>query len=330
MFGLKICLLLPSLVGAQCCIGSCGPSCSDAGAWCAQSPEQCSSCGGQLCSPGQMPAPAAQPVEPSQPAPASGSSKQGIALSHPSQAQLLALQSGASWFYDWSHISDQALSSSKMAFFPMVHDAGQVDQSLGGQFSVLLGFNEPSLDEQGHLSPSDAAALWPRIEGQASAAGVQKLVSPAMCGDIGRGTSWMQSFLGACQGCRIDAIAVHSYTCDLSDIQQLVEAYRGFGKPIWLTEFACAVPGRDVSVQGQMEFMKQVVPWLEQESVIEKYAWFSFFTNEWSFPITNPNPDAGLVYPDGRLSELGQLYLSLGSGGRRLGEEVISDSYVHV
>lgn len=27
------------------------------------------------------------------------------------------------------------------------------------------------------------------------------------------------------------------------------------------------------SMQGQIKFMKEVVPWLDQEDVIEKYAW---------------------------------------------------------
>jgi len=32
----------------------------------------------------------------------------------------------------------------------------------------------------------------------------------------GKGTSWMGSFLNACQNCRIDAIAIHSYWCTLA------------------------------------------------------------------------------------------------------------------
>lgn len=209
----------------------------------------------------------------------------------------------------------------------MVHDRGQVRHGMAGHPEALLGFNEPELESQGHLSPQEAAGLWHQLEAQAST--VQKLVSPAMCGDIGRGTAWMKSFLGACQGCRIDAIAIHSYYCELADIQRLVNAYRGFGKPIWLTEFACAVQGKDVSMQGQIQFMKNVVPWLEQEPAIEKYAWFSFFTNQWTFPITSPNPDAGLIYGDGHLSELGRVYLSFGSS-RRLDETETMEDRVYV
>ena len=68
--------------------------------------------------------------------------------------------------------------------------------------------------------------------------------------------------------------------------------------------------------------MKEVVPWLESEDAIEKYAWFSYFTNEWSYGITNPNPDAGLVDWNGALSELGRVYVSLGKQRRLLGRSM--------
>lgn len=42
-----------------------------------------------------------------------------------------------------------------------------------------------------------------------------------------------------------------------------------------LPRFACADQNFDVSMGGQIRFMKEVVPWLEQEDIIEKYAWFS-------------------------------------------------------
>lgn len=50
---------------------------------------------------------------------------------------------------------------------------------------------------------------------------------------------------------------------------------------------------------------------------------FSYFTNEWSYGITNPNPDAGLVNWNGGLSELGRVYVSLGHG-RRLSEGALA------
>ena len=240
------------------------------------------------------------------------SSKRGIARANLREHQVHALKHGVSWGYNWELDPHFHWGNAGLDFHPMVHNAGFPRGAGGRQFSALLGFNEPDIHSQAHMDPWHAASIWPQVEQVARNYGVQKLVSPAMCGDIGKGTSWMGQFLDACKGCRIDAIAIHSYWCSLGGIQNLVESYRRFGKKIWLTEFACAAPGVDVSMRGQIKFMKDVVPWLEQEDIVEKYAWFSYFTNEWAHGITWPNPDAGLVDWNGGLSELGRVYVSLG------------------
>lgn len=57
-----------------------------------------------------------------------------------------------------------------------------------------------------------------------------------------------------------------------------------YGKPLWLTEFACAdnptsIPGNDGGSKDwnwQCEYMKQVIPYLEGEASVVKYAWYSF------------------------------------------------------
>ena len=255
---------------------------------------------------------------------ASLSPKRGIARANLREHQLHALKYGVSWGYNWELDPHFYWGSAGMDFSPMVHNAGFNRGAGGQQFRALLGFNEPDIHSQAHMNPWHAAAIWPEVEQVARNYGVQTLVSPAMCGDIGKGTSWMQQFLDACKGCRIDAIAIHSYWCSLDGVRNLVQQYKRFGKKIWLTEFACAAPGVDVSMQGQIKFMKDVVPYLEQEDMVEKYAWFSYFTNEWSHGITNPNPDAGLVDWNGALSELGRVYVSLGH--RRLeGNATIQD-----
>ena len=255
------------------------------------------------------------------------SAKRGIAKSNLRDHQLHALKQGVSWGYNWQMSPRSQWRSVGMDFMPMVHDH-HFPRNGGGQFSALLGFNEPDIHTQAHMSPWHAAAVWPEVEQVARNLGVRTLVSPAMCGDIGKGTWWMGEFLKACKNCRVDAVAIHSYWCTLDGVKNLVEHYKRFGKKIWLTEFACADPNFDVSMQGQVRFMKEVVPWLEEEDVIEKYAWFSYFRNEWTYAITNPNPDAGLVDWNGRLSALGRTYVSFGSHRRLANETNTSDDFV--
>eukprot|EP00434_Breviolum_minutum_P028170 symbB.v1.2.024923.t1/scaffold2393.1/size80293/2 len=245
-----------------------------------------------------------------------GSSKRGIARTGLNPRELQALLPSVTWTYNWKLSPGPSARSSSVDFMPMVHGRQFSRSDYSAQANALLGFNEPDIDTQAHLSPGEAAAMWPEVEQMANQLGVQTLVSPAMCGDIGKGTSWMGSFLNACQNCRIDAIAIHSYWCTLDGIQNLVGNYRRFGKKIWLTEFACADPNFDVSMDGQIRFMKEVVPWLESEDLIDKYAWFSYFTNEWQYAITNPSPDAGLVHQNGDLSPLGRVYVNLGQNRR--------------
>lgn len=200
----------------------------------------------------------------------------------------------------------------------MISNIGQLGRAeawgfVRGNGEALLAFNEPDCPSQAAMSPQQVAALWPRVERLARANNIRTLVSPAMMGDKNIGPGWMQAFLAACRGCRIDAIAIHSYWCTLWDIQDLIDRYRHFGKPIWLTEFTCADPWKRnmLSMDGEAAFMREVVPWLEQEAAIAKYAWFSYFRSEWKYPITNPNPDAGLVARNGWVSRLGQAYRAL-------------------
>jgi hypothetical protein len=120
----------------------------------------------------------------------------------------------------------------------------------------------------------------------------------------------------------VDAIALHSYTCYGRYLKDHLDLYRPFGKPLWLTEFACSdasTPER-LDASGQMAYMREAVPLLEQDPDVAYYAWFSYFGDEWEEAIwEGTNGDAGLVNPDGSLSELGALY---GSFATTLPEQV--------
>jgi hypothetical protein len=175
----------------------------------------------------------------------------------------------------------------------------------------LLGFNEPNFFAQANLSALAAAALWPQIEQLASARGAQ-LVSPAVnyCGDDGSKTGpchdtnpvdYLTDFFAACSGCRVDYIAVHWYNCSVPELQFYLNQFKRFGKPVWLTEFACGYGG-DTSEAGQEQYMRAAVPLLEADTNVHRYAWFSG---------GGELPEARLLDPNGALTPLGEVYASL-------------------
>lgn len=256
------------------------------------------------------------------------SSKRGIAISNDrlSPAALASLSEGVSWGYIWHFNPDtvwgggpklKEWDSFGIRFRPMIWGEKQLSpaesEGIPARRTALLGFNEPNFPDQANLSPAQAAAMWPRVERLAKDAGINYLVSPAVNFADYDPIDWLRDFFAACDGCQVDAIAFHSYTCYGRWLKDHIQKYKVFKKPLWLTEFACSEFGslerRDVA--GQASFMREVVPMLEHDADVEMYAWFSYFEDEWGWALENgKNGDAGLVNRDGTLSELGRLYVS--------------------
>ncbi len=122
------------------------------------------------------------------------------------------------------------------------------------------------------------------LEAIADAQGL-RLVSPAVnfCGGNCQDTDpfhYLDAFLAACAGCRVDAVAIHLYVgCTPSGDNQAeyliqhVETYKKrFRQPLWLTEFAC---DSAKNAAEQQAFLEDAVTYLEGEPRIERYAWFS-------------------------------------------------------
>jgi O-glycosyl hydrolase len=119
-------------------------------------------------------------------------------------------------------------------------------------------------------------------------------------------TAWLDQFFAACPGgCKVDAIAVHWYNCDLPSLQSYIGKFAKYGKPIWLTEFACAYGGGDTSAAGQLKYMNAAVPWLESAANVQRYAWFMGRGG------INNGASALLGATSGSLTTLGQRYVSL-------------------
>jgi hypothetical protein len=270
-----------------------------------------------------------------------GCGKRGIAsvLAISSAAADLAALSapvpGVSWFYGWASAPSSQVGMSYVAagveFVPMVwgHPSELSDANLASKIRVgpgtkyVLGYNEPNFTAQSNLTPAQAAAGWPFLEKAADQLGLQ-IVSPALnfCGGGCNQTDpfvWMDQFLAACQSCRIDFVAFHSYACDSNwflntYMKQAVDKYYTNGSPprkIWVTEFACAdaAPAGGWTTAQVQSYMNTVIPWLEKEPAIFRYSWFGDTTGR---PTgTYVTPSNALLAGAGQLTAVGTTYTSL-------------------
>jgi hypothetical protein len=145
------------------------------------------------------------------------------------------------------HIMPQTdYEASNIDFYPMLWDEQSVTQAnfdtVQRNAPALMGFNEPNFVAQANMEPADAAALWPTLEQLASDNNIPTLVSPAVnfSPDNWQPIEWLRAFFAARPGCRVDAIAMHSYSCDVTYLDQQIRLNYEFVLPTRLTEFACA------------------------------------------------------------------------------------------
>jgi hypothetical protein len=237
--------------------------------------------------------------------------KRGLAWAN-SSLDNEALKPAVTWWYNWGPRANSVLDG--IEFVPMIWGAGfEVDtlvENIPGGAQHVLGFNEPNFFEQADLSASASAAAWPGVEAVAAQRGLVT-VSPAVnfCGDDQNKTGpchdtnpvdYLTDFFAACQGCDVDHIAVHWYNCTGDDLVFYLDQFKHFGKPIWLTEFACGFGG-DTSEAGQEAYMREAIPLLEADPQVTRYSWFS----------GDPLPSARLIDGSGQLTPLGEVYVSL-------------------
>lgn len=167
---------------------------------------------------------------------------------------------------------------------PMLWGTKDLDQwkqlVVPGYASVVLGFNEPDHPNQAYLDPGYACQLWQQYMLPLRNQGYT-LVSPATT-SAPSGITWMHNFLNACGGISaIDKISVHWYgTKPQEFIQYLQLWYNTFGKPIWVTEFAC----QDFTGSGQtcgdiQGFARTVRGFMDSTWWVEKYFPFAISYN---------------------------------------------------
>lgn len=172
----------------------------------------------------------------------------------------------------------------------------------------ILGFNEPDLtySASSNILPADAASGYNTyIEPFADSRGIGmpnvlwNNVGSSSGGDY-NSAQWTQYFLGNCTGCHFDFAAIHYYQdCFPADGQSgadwfkgnVTDAYNTLQLPVWVTEFQCYG-----SEDQQVAFLQDVLPWMDAQSYVARYAYFGVF------------PDYLLNSAGDGLSNLGMAY----------------------
>lgn len=98
-----------------------------------------------------------------------------------------------------------------------------------------------------------------------------KIGSPAVTSstDPGKGIDWLKNFMIRCSDCQIDFIVVHWYAWNRpEDFKKYMQAvHEAFSMPVWITEFGVYEGDAD-------EFLRDVLPWMDQQTWIERYAYY--------------------------------------------------------
>ena len=119
-------------------------------------------------------------------------------------------------------------------------------------------------------------------------------------------------------GCRIDYLATHDYVGNANQVMNRLEMlYKRYGRKVWLTEFAVCCTREENVVT---DFVKEIVPRLEQADFVYRYSWYitRFKENSGQETVEDQEDDwfldpvnSLLKQDSSELSQVGILYNSL-------------------
>jgi len=213
------------------------------------------------------------------------SEKRGVSFSFSLQEDVTLLSPATSWSYNWgpapADVINTVFKENQMDFFPMAWNGGYSPDKIRAykaenpHCEYILGFNEPNLTDQCNYTPAQAAEFWPGLKALADELNM-KLISPAMNYGTLAGYSdpikWLDEFFSLIPLSDVDGIAIHCYMSNAGGVKSYINMFKKYGKPIWMTEF-CAWDG-GVSPTSQMNYMCEIINYMEADPDIVRYAWF--------------------------------------------------------
>ncbi len=249
------------------------------------------------------------------------SEKRGMAYGYHSVADLEAISGSVWWWYNWSPKPESTVANVfqnyGMDFVPMAWNGSFNESQMRAFYAshpdakYLLGFNEPNFTTQANMKPSQAAAIWPKLEKIAQDYGL-KIVSPAVNYADKPVTengvtftdpiAYLDAFFAACPNCQVDYIAVHNYMCYTTALISDIARYKKYKRPIWLTEFACW-DQQNITLDMQKSYLLGAIDYLESDTTIFRYSWFTAGKRIGEYPYLDLFKSQA-----GQLTDLGKLY----------------------
>ncbi|OBT90940.1 hypothetical protein VE02_00192 [Pseudogymnoascus sp. 03VT05] len=209
-----------------------------------------------------------------------GGAKRGLAYNNAALASsFTGADSKVSWAYNWGDTT--AAIPSSFEYVPMIwgpqpiHSNGWTEAAnaaIAKGSKHLLAFNEPDMPSQANLDVGTAAAGYKTF--MQPFAGKARLGSPAVTnGPAPMGIAYFKSFMAACGGCTVDFVPMHWYdsASNVKGFKTHVNSMRDAaeGRKLWITEFAASG-----SEAEQENFLREVIPWLDANDAVERYAYF--------------------------------------------------------
>ncbi|KIW05861.1 uncharacterized protein PV09_03064 [Verruconis gallopava] len=209
------------------------------------------------------------------------SGKRGLCYNNAALTKLFGGSgSKITWAYDWAQTAGPDLNSG-LVYIPMLWNnaadrvaswMANANAAIAAGADALLGPNEPDLGSQANMAVSAVVSLWK--SSMQPFAGKVKLGAPAVTnGGAPMGLTYLKNFIAACDGCTIDFCPIHWYdsATNIAYFKNYVaDAYAACGnRPIWITEFGASGSESEVAT-----FLNTVLPWLDSNSQVERYAYF--------------------------------------------------------
>ncbi|KAL5611868.1 uncharacterized protein BROUX77_002024 [Berkeleyomyces rouxiae] len=220
--------------------------------------------------------------------------------------------SDLTWYYNYEPNPSPAFTQSQaeFEFVPMMWGVNISDvdsdsfyqavksiiDNRGINITHALSYNEPDgIDNGGsNVTPRAGARGWVANMIPLRELGI-KVGLPACTGQP-YGLTWTQEFLGNCSQLISNSTHTNNCTFDFLPVHCWPDT------KIWVTEFAYAWQ----SLSATTDFFNDALAWLDNNDNIERYSYFGSFRSQNS----NVGPNTAFLNRDGKLTDLGSLYLS--------------------